>query len=83
MLRGFCPCMRARLAAALATSTDGRITQTLAAGPQLVDHYQQPTEPHGLYGHAVITAAMDAMPRELLVARLSVALSDPEHFWRR
>ena len=23
------------------------------------------------------------MPRELLVARLSVALSDPEHFWRR
>ncbi|UZX26345.1 hypothetical protein [Streptomyces tanashiensis] len=48
------------LAAALATSTDGRITQTLAAGPQLVDHYQQPTEPHGPYGQAVITAAMDA-----------------------
>ncbi|MGW2303865.1 tetratricopeptide repeat protein [Streptomyces sp. NPDC001809] len=48
------------LAAALATTTDGRITQTLAAGPQLVDHYQQPTEPHGPYGHAVITAAMDA-----------------------
>ncbi|MGN9796212.1 SEL1-like repeat protein [Streptomyces sp. OZ13] len=48
------------LASAITTSTGGRITQTLAAGPQLVDHYQQPTEPHGPYGHAIITAAMDA-----------------------
>ncbi|MGW7004491.1 hypothetical protein ACWGCW_17135, partial [Streptomyces sp. NPDC054933] len=48
------------LAEAVATSTGGRITQTLAAGPQLVDHYEKPTEPHGPYGHAVITAAMDA-----------------------
>ncbi|MEU2358828.1 hypothetical protein ABZ599_38725 [Streptomyces misionensis] len=48
------------LATALSTSTGGRITQTLAAGPQLVDHYQQATGPHGPYGHAVVTAAMDA-----------------------
>ncbi|MFD4240580.1 tetratricopeptide repeat protein [Streptomyces sp. NPDC058525] len=48
------------LAAAARWSTGGRIVQTLAAGPQLVDHYQQATEPHGPYGHAVITAAMDA-----------------------
>ncbi|MFI1657226.1 hypothetical protein ACH4ZU_20280 [Streptomyces sp. NPDC020472] len=48
------------LAAAVRSSTGGRILQTLAAGPQLVDHYQQATEPHGPYGHAVITAAMDA-----------------------
>ncbi|GAA0451567.1 hypothetical protein GCM10010361_14560 [Streptomyces olivaceiscleroticus] len=48
------------LARAMGTSTGNRIAQTLAAGPQLVDHYQQATEPHGPYGHAVITAAMDA-----------------------
>ncbi|MFC9795568.1 hypothetical protein ACFVJI_23355 [Streptomyces sp. NPDC127584] len=48
------------LAAAARTSDGGRILQTLAAGPQLVDHYQQATDPHGAYGHAVITAAMDA-----------------------
>ncbi|MEU5525090.1 hypothetical protein ABZ759_31770 [Streptomyces sp. NPDC047860] len=48
------------LSAVITTSTGGRITQALAAGPQLVDHYQQPTEPHGPYGHAIITAAMDA-----------------------
>ncbi|MGD3111541.1 tetratricopeptide repeat protein [Streptomyces sp. YGL11-2] len=48
------------LAAAVRTSTGGRVTQTLAAGPQLVDHYEQATAPHGPYGSAVITAAMDA-----------------------
>ncbi|WP_369394808.1 tetratricopeptide repeat protein [Streptomyces sp. CG1] len=47
------------LATAMSTSTGGRITQTLAAGPQLVDHYQQATS-HSPYGHAVITTAMDA-----------------------
>ncbi|MEU0603764.1 hypothetical protein ABZ484_36910 [Streptomyces sp. NPDC006393] len=47
------------LATAVSTSTGGRITQTLAAGPQLVDHYHQATS-HSPYGHAVITAAMDA-----------------------
>ncbi|MFD5065308.1 tetratricopeptide repeat protein [Streptomyces sp. NPDC058394] len=47
------------LATAVSTSTGGRITQTLAAGPQLVDHYQQAAS-HSPYGHAVITTAMDA-----------------------
>lgn len=46
--------------AAAAASTGGQVTQTLAAGPQLVDHYRQPTGPHGPYGRAVITAALDA-----------------------
>ena len=48
------------LAAAAATRSDGRIAQTLAAGPELVDHYEQATEPQGPYGRAVISAAMDA-----------------------
>ncbi|MFE4256128.1 tetratricopeptide repeat protein [Streptomyces sp. NPDC056910] len=48
------------LVMAASTSTGGRITQTLAAGPQLVDHYEQAIGPDGPYGHAVITAAMDA-----------------------
>ncbi|WP_234436326.1 hypothetical protein [Streptomyces sp. NRRL S-813] len=47
------------LATAVSTSTGGKITQTLAAGPQLVDHYHQATS-HSPCGHAVITAAMDA-----------------------
>ncbi|MFI6376532.1 hypothetical protein [Streptomyces sp. NPDC050546] len=47
------------LATAVSTSIGGRITQTLAAGPQLVDHYQQATS-HSPYGHAVITTPMDA-----------------------
>ncbi|WP_236062405.1 hypothetical protein [Actinacidiphila acididurans] len=48
------------LATAALTSTGGKIAQTLAAGPQLVDHYEQATAPHGPYGRAVITAALDA-----------------------
>ncbi|MFY1681643.1 tetratricopeptide repeat protein [Micromonospora sp. WMMD730] len=64
------------LATAVRASAEGRITQTLAAGPQLVDHYEQAIEPHGPYGNAVITAAMDArrlghtspLPAELLKA---------------
>ncbi|MFF8505429.1 tetratricopeptide repeat protein [Streptomyces anulatus] len=47
------------LATAVSTSADGRIAQTLAAGPQLVDHYYQATS-HSPYGQAVITTAMDA-----------------------
>ncbi|MFH8452831.1 tetratricopeptide repeat protein [Streptomyces fungicidicus] len=47
------------LATAMSTSTGGRITQTLAAGPQLVDHYHQATS-HNPYGRAIITTAMDA-----------------------
>lgn len=63
------------LAAAAATSTGGQVAQTLAAGPQLVDHYRQPTGPHGPYGRAVITAAMDAR-------RLGHASSLPASFLR-
>ncbi len=48
------------VATAIRTSIGGRITQTLAAGPQLIDRYEQATGPHGPYGRAVITAAMDA-----------------------
>lgn len=45
-----------RLAAALASS-DGGMTQVLAAGPQLVRWWQQAPTP---YGRALITAAVDA-----------------------
>ena len=61
------------LATAVSTSTGGRITQTLAAGPQLVDHYEQAVGPDGPYGRAVITAAMDAR-RFGHTSHLSVAL---------
>jgi tetratricopeptide (TPR) repeat protein len=36
------------------------ITQVLAAGPDLVAHYEDPAGPHGPYGKALISAAMDA-----------------------
>ncbi|MFG2313232.1 hypothetical protein ACGFS9_31945 [Streptomyces sp. NPDC048566] len=38
------------------------ITQVLAAGPDLVAHYEDPADPHGPapYGRALISAAMDA-----------------------
>ncbi|GGX04265.1 SEL1-like repeat protein [Streptomyces lomondensis] len=36
------------------------LTQTLAAGPDLVTHYEHPADPHGVYGSALISAAMDA-----------------------
>jgi hypothetical protein len=36
------------------------VTQALAAGLDLVDHYRHPSGPHGHFGQAVITAAMDA-----------------------
>lgn len=42
------------------TSPTGAITQTLAAGPQLVDHYESAVAPDGPYGKAIVTAAMDA-----------------------
>ncbi|MGN9819572.1 hypothetical protein ACTMUQ_30010 [Streptomyces sp. SD11] len=42
------------------SKTTGLITQTLAAGPDLVDHYEHPTGLFGPYGKALITAAMDA-----------------------
>ncbi|MFF8429032.1 tetratricopeptide repeat protein [Streptomyces sp. NPDC016566] len=36
------------------------VTQVLAAGPDLVAHYEHPHGPHGVYGKALISAAMDA-----------------------
>ncbi|MBL1087523.1 hypothetical protein JK359_37240 [Streptomyces actinomycinicus] len=36
------------------------IAQVLAAGPQLVDHYEAPHSLYGIYGKALISAAMDA-----------------------
>jgi TPR repeat protein len=44
--------------AAAAAGADGEITQYLAGVPDLLDHYEGPgADP---YGHAVVTAAMDA-----------------------
>ncbi|MEU3163781.1 hypothetical protein [Streptosporangium sp. NPDC006930] len=45
---------------AAARSRRADITQILAAGPDLIDHYEHPSLPHGIYGKALITAAMDA-----------------------
>jgi tetratricopeptide (TPR) repeat protein len=36
------------------------VTQTLAAGPDLVRHFEQPSGRHGRHGRALIEAAMDA-----------------------
>ncbi|MFD7134953.1 tetratricopeptide repeat protein [Streptomyces sp. NPDC059894] len=47
------------LAAALESGT-AELTQTLAAGPDLIRHYEQPTGPDGHCGSALIQAAMDA-----------------------
>ncbi|MCX5256734.1 sel1 repeat family protein [Streptomyces canus] len=38
----------------------GDVTQVLAAGPDLVTHYEHPTGKDGVYGRALISAAMDA-----------------------
>ncbi|MCY0953209.1 hypothetical protein [Streptomyces sp. H27-S2] len=48
------------LTAAGRSSRDGKITQTLAAGLQLVDRYESADAPPACYTHALITAAMDA-----------------------
>ncbi|MFC9603356.1 tetratricopeptide repeat protein [Streptomyces niveus] len=47
------------LADALRTGTD-ELTQVLAAGPDLVDHYENPSGQAGVHGRALIRAAMDA-----------------------
>ncbi|MFJ8827620.1 sel1 repeat family protein [Streptomyces sp. NPDC102467] len=72
------------LAAAL--DTDGEnLTQVLAAGPDMVLHYEQPTGEHGIYGSAVIRAAMDAhrlglsvLPKAFLEAAAPGYLSDQQ-----
>ncbi|MFE2633696.1 tetratricopeptide repeat protein [Streptomyces scopuliridis] len=48
------------LRTAIRTSAGGAITQTLAAAPQLVDHYEQADRSPACYAKAVVTAAMDA-----------------------
>ncbi|MEV8162056.1 hypothetical protein AB0P34_15645 [Nocardiopsis alba] len=46
---------------AAAVQTGGAdLTQTLAAGPDLVAHYEYPAGEYGVYGRALISAAMDA-----------------------
>ncbi|MER6359866.1 hypothetical protein [Kitasatospora sp. NPDC001527] len=50
----------ASLAAAEMASPSGAITQTLAAGPELVDYYEQAGTAPACFGKAIITAAMDA-----------------------
>ncbi|WP_328786094.1 sel1 repeat family protein (plasmid) [Streptomyces canus] len=49
----------ASLAAALEAG-GAHLTQTLAAGPDLVTHYEHPAGTHGIYGKALLSAAMDA-----------------------
>ncbi|MYV47077.1 MULTISPECIES: tetratricopeptide repeat protein [unclassified Streptomyces] len=47
----------------LATALDVggvNLTQALAAGPDLVTHYEHPAGAYGIYGRALISAAMDA-----------------------
>lgn len=74
----------ASLAAAL--ETDGEnLTQVLAAGPDLVRHYEQPTGEHGIYGSALMTVAMDAhrmglalLPVPFLEAAASGYLTDQQ-----
>ncbi|GAA2024915.1 hypothetical protein GCM10009839_23540 [Catenulispora yoronensis] len=48
------------LDAVLKASMRDDVTQTLAAGPALVDHYEQAASPSQRYGRAIIDAAMDA-----------------------
>lgn len=48
------------LAVASLASRDGTLTQTLAAGPQLVEYYEAADGSPACYGKAVLTAAMDA-----------------------
>lgn len=61
-----------RLALARDTAQAGRMIQVLAGGVELVNQYNHPTEP---YGHAVLTAAIDAR-------RLGFRALLPEEFLR-
>ncbi|MFD9503442.1 tetratricopeptide repeat protein [Streptomyces sp. NPDC060035] len=73
------------LAAALQASDDG-LAQVLAAGPDLVSHYEHPVGVHGAYGKALISVAMDAyrlrvdgpLPLEFLETAAPDYLSDVE-----
>ncbi|MFI7174720.1 hypothetical protein [Streptomyces spororaveus] len=50
----------ASLTAARVSAKDGRITQTLAAGVQLLDRYTSAVQAPDCYSRALITSAMDA-----------------------
>ncbi|MER6187729.1 hypothetical protein, partial [Streptomyces sp. NPDC001652] len=65
----------ASLAAAL-DAGGADLTQTLAAGPDLVTHYEHPADTHGIYGKALISVAMDAH-------RLGVTAPLPLEFLRQ
>ncbi|OEJ62453.1 hypothetical protein BGM19_35080 [Streptomyces agglomeratus] len=73
------------LGAAL-TPGSTQLTQTLAAGPDLVEHYEHPVGEHGVYGRALITTAMDAyrlgvigpLPVDFLEASAPGYLTDTE-----
>ncbi|ROQ65213.1 TPR repeat protein [Streptomyces sp. CEV 2-1] len=85
-LRSLVDCRDPSVAIAARTSPGGTVIQTLAAGPQLVDHYEQAVGPHGPYGRAIIAAAMDArrlghnavLPTALLRAAAPGYLSDDQ-----
>ncbi|MFJ5972522.1 hypothetical protein [Streptomyces sp. NPDC093060] len=59
-LRGISGTRDPSLAVASLASRDGTLTQTLAAGPQLVEYYEAADGSPACYGKAVLTAAMDA-----------------------
>jgi hypothetical protein len=61
-----------RLALARDTASAGRVIQVLTGGVELVNQYNHPTDP---YGHAVLTAAIDAR-------RLGFRALLPEEFLR-
>ncbi|XUL89203.1 tetratricopeptide repeat protein [Streptomyces galilaeus] len=73
-------------AAHVASQATGMVTQTLAAGPDLVDHYEHPTGPLGPYGKAIITAAVDArrlgvtspLPSDFLTTAVPGYLTDTQ-----
>ncbi|WP_159062893.1 tetratricopeptide repeat protein [Streptomyces scabiei] len=73
------------LAQALRVGTSA-ITQNLAAGPALLDHYENPAGGQGVHGRALITAAIDArrlgvngpLPLEFLRAAAPGYLTDSQ-----
>ncbi|MET8770768.1 tetratricopeptide repeat protein [Streptomyces sp. NPDC004658] len=85
-LRGINGTRDPSLAVASLTSGDGTLTQTLAAGPQLVEFYEAADDSPACYGKAVLTAAMDArrlghgpaLPDGLLEAAAPAYLSETQ-----
>ncbi|SFL67727.1 tetratricopeptide repeat protein [Streptomyces pini] len=71
---------------AVRVSREGAVTQALAAGPQLVNHYESADGVPACYGKAIITVAMDArrmghssaLPDRLLEAAAPGYLTEPQ-----